>query len=333
MVARNPVLRCLHHWPTRALCIVLTLLQAASLNWYLMEHLSYNWAAMYAADAVVIAMFIISFIMSTTVMHSEKKTENLSFSDSRHQPMTYVAWFVYAAVLDIKVGVIFSEFSTDLDEVYFFGPNTCKTTLALAGLIFITFLNTQHNAMGNNRKALILTLTATVLVDVLDGVDNIDPLFDKDVRDTFPPGLDNAMIAICCINFLLPTIPLVTLSVTRFGLHPLPEKLETLHKLLLAYLVNLPLFITRMITWHGLSQGISIFSLKNIIVMGVVTFEVLEKWYVEEEKEREEEEFNKIERGNKAIEHHRDSKIWMVHYMHLVKRGIENDYVKMTWSL
>ena len=222
--------------------------------------------------------------MSTRVFHNEKRAGNLFFSDSKYQPLTFVAWLVYATVLDIKVGVIFASFSTNLDEDYFFGPNTCKTSIALAGLVFITFLNTQHDARHGDRRALILTLTATVLVDILDGVDNLDNLFEKDIRDTFPPGLDDAMIAICCINFLLPTIPLLTLSLTRFGLHPLPEKLETLHKLGVAYLVNLPLLITRMITWHGLAQGISIFTLKNIIVLGVVTFEVLEKWYVEEEK-------------------------------------------------
>ena len=301
---RNPVLRCLHHWPTRALCILLTLLQAASINWYLMEHLGNTWAVIYAADAVVVALFIISFIMATTVMHKEKRTEDLTFSTSRHQPLTYVAWIVYAVVLDIKVGVIFTRFSTHLDEDFFFGPNTCKTTLALAGLIFVTFLNTQHDAARDgNRKALILTLTATVLVDILDGVDVMDSLFEKDVRDTYPPGLDDTMIAVCCINFLLPTVPLLTLSVTRFGLHPLPEKLEMLHKLALAYMVNLPLFITRMITWHGLSQGISIFLLKNIIVMGTVTFEVLEKWYIEEKKEHKSREYvgSEAENDHKAV--------------------------------
>ena len=299
---RHPLLRCLHHWPTRALCIFLTLLQAASINWYLMDHLSYTWAAMYAADAVVVAMFILSFIMATTVIHTEKKTENLTFSQSRHQPLTYVAWFVYAVVLDVKIGVLFSTFSTDLDEDFFFGPNTCKTTLALAGLIFITFLNTQHDARHSHRKALILTLTATVLVDILDGVDSLESLFEKDVRDTYPPGLDDAIIAVCCINFLLPTIPLLTLSTTRFGLNPLPEKLEILHKLALAYLVNLPLFITRMITWHGMAQGISIFLLKNLIAVGVTTFEVLEKWYTEEKKAANDSKVHHIDVAQTDIE-------------------------------
>ena len=262
---------------------------------------------MFAADAVVIVIFILSFITSTRVIHSEKRVDNLSFLDSRHQPLTYVAWTVYAIVLDIKVAFIFAYFSTDLDEDYFFGPNTCKTSIALAGLIFITFLNTQHNARDGNRKALILTLTATVLVDILDGVDNLDNLFEKDVRETFPPGLDDAMIAVCCINFLLPTIPLLTLSLTRFGLTALPEKLETLHKVGVAYLVNLPLLITRMITWHGLAQGISIFTLKNIIVLGIVTFEVLEKWYLEEEKFKVENKEDNVEEETFKVENKRDN--------------------------
>ena len=281
---RNPVLRCLHHWPTRILCLTLTLLQGAALNWYLMHHLSYTWAVMYAADAVVIAIFIASFLKATNVIREEKKLKHPAFSNSKHQPLTYVAWLVYAVILDIKVSVLFATFSTHLDEDFFFGPNTCKTVLAMAGLVFITFLHTQHDVRDGDRKVLVLTLTPTILVDLLDSVEYLDNLFDKDVRETFPPGLDDAMIAVCCINFLLPTIPLLTLSLTRFGLKPLPQKLLLLHKLSLAYLINLPLFTTRMITWHGLSHGISIFTLKNIVVMGVVTFEVLEKWYLEVDK-------------------------------------------------
>lgn len=286
MSDRNPILRCLHHWPTRLLCLFLTSLQAAILNWYLMDYLNYIWAVMFAADIVVVGLFIASFIMATNVIHQEKKIKQPEYSDSRNQPLTYIAWLVYALVLDVKVCVLFATVSTHLDEDYFFGPNTCKTAMAIAGLVFITFLHTQHDVRDGSRKALILTLTATVLVDVLDSVEYLENLFEKEVRDTFPPYLDDAMIGVFCINFLLPTIPLLTLSLTRFGLKPLPERLQLLHKISLAYLVNLPLLTTRIITWHGLSQGISIFTLKNIVVMGVITFEVLEKWYTEEEKQQ-----------------------------------------------
>ncbi|XP_052820048.1 uncharacterized protein LOC128245867 [Mya arenaria] len=276
MSDRHPAARCLHHWPTRTLCLFLIIIQAASLNWYLMDHLSFTWAAMYVADAFMITLFIASFFMATSNIHHEKHSSNPVLASGTHLPLCYSSWFAYAIVLDIKVIMVFTKFSTDLDEDSFFGPNTMKTSIALAGLVFLTFLPTQHDARAEHRRQNINTLTATVIFDILDGVDNLENLFDKDVRDSYPPGLDDAIIGICCVNFLLPTVPLFTLAKTRFGLTKLPEKLEILHKVAIAYLVNLPLFITRMVTWHGISAGISIFLLKNVVAMGVVTFELVE---------------------------------------------------------
>lgn len=241
-----------------------------------MDNLSTTWAAIYSADAVVLTLFVASFVMSTDNIYKEKHTHDLRFNDVSHLPLTYIAWFVYAVVLDVKIVVIFTTFSTDLDEAYFFGPNTMKTTLALSGIVFLAFLATQHDIKNDTRRTQVIALTSTIIFDILDGVDNMDNLFEKPVRDEFPPGLDDTIIAICCINFLLPTIPLFTLAKTRFSLKKLPERLELFHKFAIAFIVNLPLFITRMITWHGLSSGISIFLLKNVIAMGVVTFEVCE---------------------------------------------------------
>ncbi|KAH3825708.1 hypothetical protein DPMN_127589 [Dreissena polymorpha] len=128
-------------------------------------------------------------------------------------------------------------------------------------------------------------LTTTVLFDILDGVDILENLFEKDVRESFPAGLARTMIVICCLNFMLPTLPLFTLAKTRFGLKKLPEKLELLHKIGVAYIVNLPLLITRMITWHGLSAGISIFILKNVIAIALVTFELVEEFCCKKSRE------------------------------------------------
>ncbi|XP_045172725.2 uncharacterized protein LOC123534504 [Mercenaria mercenaria] len=291
MGGRLQAKRCMHHWTTRMLCVVLLILQAVSMNWYLMSNLSYTWAAIYGADAVVVALFVIAFIMASRNINVEKHNQELTFYDVQHLPLTYISWFVYTVVMDIKIAVIFSTFSTDLDEAFFFGPNTLKTTIALTGIVFLSYLPTLNDVQHGHRKDIIITLTSTVVFDILDGVDNLENLFEKDVRDTYPPGLDDAIIAVCCINFLLPTVPLFTLAKTKFGIKKLPFKLEMLHKFAIAYLVNLPLFVTRMITWHGMSQGISIFLLKNIMAMGVVTFEVCEKLLFKK-KDKEEKEVN-----------------------------------------
>jgi hypothetical protein len=198
------------------------------------------------------------------------------------------------------VTVIFTTFSTELDEVNFFGPNTLKTSLALSGVVFLTFLPTQHDVKTGTRKAKIVSLTAAVVFDILDGIDILENLFDKTVRDTFPEDLDRVIIATCCVNFLLPAVPLFTLAKTKFALNPLPEKHELMYKFALAYLVNFPLFVIRMVTWHGLSQGISIFVLKNFKVMGAVTFEICEHFLCisKEEDEEEEAQISDIEKND-----------------------------------
>lgn len=276
MVERHQAVKVVHHWPTRTLCLVVLILQYLSINWYLMDNLSHTWAAIYVADIITLLLFVAAFYFATENINKEKHTEQLTVSDVSHQPFTYLPWLVYAIVLDVKIAVIFSTFSTDLDENSFFGPNTLKSSIALSGLVFLLFLPTQHDVKHGHRKDLITALTSTIIFDVLDGVDFLDNLFEKEVRETFPPELDDVIIVLFCINALLPTVPLFTLAKTKFGLKELPEKLEMLHKFSIAYLINLPLFVTRMVTWHGLSQGISIFLLKNVIAMGVVTFEVLE---------------------------------------------------------
>jgi hypothetical protein len=188
-----------------------------------------------------------------------------------------ISWFIYAVIVATKSGIIFIDFADDLDESNFFGPNTLKTALALAGVVFLLHLSSLHDAKpGSERRAYIDELAGTVIFDIMDCVDSMEPLFIKEDREAFPPGLVEAIVAIACVNFVIPTIPLLTLSHSMFGHAMLPRRLVMMHKILLAYIINLPLLIMRMILWHGLNHGVSIFSLKNIIVIGVITYDFYE---------------------------------------------------------
>ena len=145
-------------------------------------------------------------------------------------------------------------------------------------------LSSLHDAKpGTERRRYIEELTGTVIFDILDGVDSMEILFIKEDRDSFPPGLEDTIIGIACINFLLPTIPLLTLSRTEFGHAKMSQRLVMIHKLCLAFAVNLPLLITRMILWHGLNHGISIFSLKNVIMIATICYDFYEHHESEEE--------------------------------------------------
>lgn len=261
-------------------------LQAAILDYYLITYKGNPWLACIAADIVVTSVFIVCFVLS----YRHLKTSRKNCADEDETPsysLVPLTWFIYATLLAIKVGICFKDFAYLLDEDKFFGPNTLKTTIALGGVVFTLLLATNHDAKsGSPRRKYIEELSGTVVFDILDCVDSMEILFLKEERDSFPPGLEDTIIAIALINFIIPTIPLVTLSKTKYGKAKLSHKLVVVHKVILAFCVNLPLLITRMILWHGLSRGISIFSLKNIIVIAVISFDLYETFCGDGEDEK-----------------------------------------------
>jgi len=259
------------------------------LDYYLVTYKSKDWLICIAADAVVAIVFVMCFYFSYKHLKHAKTwgMDKVTETDSGTLPMSPITWFVYATLLSIKVGICFKDFVYLLDESTFFGPNTLKTSIAIGGVIFLLLLSTNHDAKpGSPRRKYIEELTGTVMFDILDCVDSMEILFDKEERDTFPKGMGDAIIAIALINFFLPTIPLLTLSKTKYGQAKLSHKLVVIHKICLAFLVNLPLLITRMVLWHGLSRGVSIFSLKNIIVIGMISFDLYETLEGEEKEDK-----------------------------------------------
>ena len=242
-----------------------------------MFHISYIWAVIYTADIAVVVVFARTFLISSRNINIEKHTNDLHSSHLKSLHFIYISWFAYTIVLGVKVVAIFSTVANELKETDFFGPNTLKTSLALAAVVFITFVPTLNDIQHGTRKDLIVGLTSTVTVDILDGVDNLEVLFDVNLIDKFPESLGNAIIIISCINFLIPIVPLFILAQYTFGLEAPSRNFSAIFRFVIVYLVNLPLLVLRLYIWHGLSQGISMFMLKNMIAMGVVTFELLEK--------------------------------------------------------
>ncbi|XP_063411982.1 uncharacterized protein LOC134694838 [Mytilus trossulus] len=276
------------HFPSRFLCLCFHFLQAGILDYYLVIYKGKAWLAFIGADIVVAIVLCLCFFLSYRHLNRAQPKGDNESPESASLLFVPISWFAYSALLAIKVGIAFKDFAFLLSEDIFFGPNTLKTTIALCGIIFALLLATNHDAKPcSPRRKYIDELTGTVIFDILDCVDSMDMLFFKEERDTFPIGVDDAIIAIALINFILPTIPLITLSKTKYGEAKLSHKLVIIHKVLLAFLVNLPLLITRMILWHGLSRGILIFLLKNVIVIGMISFDLYETLEGEENEQTE----------------------------------------------
>ncbi|XP_048778085.1 uncharacterized protein LOC125681869 [Ostrea edulis] len=273
----NCFIRCcrvVKHLPVRVICILVFILHTSVVDYYLVEHKGNTLLWFLVADIVIFCLFVASFIVS---FQSIRQPNTDSTMEKVAGWLGVASWSIYAVIVASKSGIIFIDFADDLDESNFFGPNTLKTALALTGVVFLLQISSLHDAKpGSERRAYIDELAGTVIFDVMDCVDSMEPLFIKEDRESFPPGLVEAIVAIACLNFVIPTIPLLTLSHSKFGHAMLPRRLVMIHKILLAYIINLPLLTMRMILWHGLNHGVSIFSLKNVIVIGVITYDFYE---------------------------------------------------------
>lgn len=274
--------------PTRILCVLLVLLQGVVLEYYLVKYKNIYWSSWIVADIAVILVFVTAFIISYRhlLLSKDAVVKNTPIQTGA-LPLGYLAWFVYSAFLAIRVAIIFKDFAFQLKEEDFFGPNTLKINISLAAFVFMLLLLSHHDAeIDSERKHIIAELTGTVIFDVLDSVDVLDVLFNKEAIEDFPVHMDTAIVVIACINLILPTLPLMTLSRTHYGHKRAPREILMLHKMLLVFFVNLPLLNIRLLLWHLLSKEISVFPIKNLIVIFLVFHDLYEKR--REELDREE---------------------------------------------
>lgn len=278
--------------PSRALCFFIVMLQGAILDYFLISFKTVYWYGWIAADVAILFVFVVTFIISyrhlvlvrqSSTSHGHVQTGSL--------PLGYFAWFVYSVALVARVAIIFSDFAHFLKEENFFGPNILKVSISLASAVFLLLLMTHHDAKpGSRRKHQIEEFSGTVVFDIFDSVDMLDILFDPVDRADLPSGMCLAIISISCVNFILPIFPLMTLSNSHFGHRATPESLLILHKLLLIFVVNLPLLILRLLIWHVVEKDISIFIVKNLLVIVVLFYHLYEnevKKYVQSQSQEE----------------------------------------------
>lgn len=279
--------------PAAVLCIVLFIIQAASMNFFLVQNLGTAHYVWIAADFVNAALLIICIIVAYSVLKAPEKQEVTGANG-----ISCIAWILMSMSLAAKTIIILKKVTRiEEDDPGFMGPNALKTTIGLSGCVFLCFLMTQHDApLGTERRQYIEELTGTVVFDILDTVDVLEVLFDKDKRATLSDGLEEFILAVATLNLLIPSLPLFTLAKTKYGMKKLSKKMVYLHRLLLVLIVNVPNLLVRMILWHGFSVGISPFCLKNIILICMTAFVFYENYKerYDDAKEREENELRGV---------------------------------------
>ncbi|XP_013382297.1 transmembrane protein 121B-like [Lingula anatina] len=260
--------------PTRIFSLLLVLLQGALLDAFLFLHYGGNWYWWFVADLGTATVFIAAFVVAGKYY---KRTKHNKMEPESHLiqgrvlgllPLGYIAWFTYSGLMVPRVALIFKHIAAGLDEKDILGPNFLKTALALTAPIFLLMVLSQHNKkQTQERKHYIETLVNVVPFDILDSVEFLEILFVQESRLVLPFTLEDFIIAFPCINLIIPGFCFVVLSQSFYGERPLSRGFQFIYTLSHILLVNVPFLTIRMYLWHLLSQDISVFLIKNIMMI------------------------------------------------------------------
>lgn len=255
--------------------------QGTALNLFMKEYESifyfdaYLW---FIGDGIVLLVFVLALIMSYRFfldpLHQKLEPYDIPHIEVPMYgvlPFGYISWFIYAGVLIAKVVVIFrSELGSMLTNETMYSTITLKITLALTVVIFILLVNSHHDAEPNTeRNNYIADLCKGTAFDIFDSIDFLSFLLFQDshlnsLPDVYTVQLRDTIISLACINFLLPALSLVRLSLSDFGEFQQPLKLSLLVKSLKLFFINFPYMVIRIYLWKA-DDAISLFLVKNIL--------------------------------------------------------------------
>lgn len=270
---------------SRVICFGILCIQLSLTDYYLITYNKHtiHWMAWAVPDLVVITVFVFTFIFGYRFFMNIKYysgERNQSHTTILHTWFGVITWFVYSIMLSTKVGIAFNTFAFRLSDTTFLGLNTLKSTVALAGAVFVLLLATLHDANpGTQRKAYIDAIAGTVLFDVIDCVASLNVVTIRTSRAELAVAVQQTIIAVACINLILPTLHLLILAKTNYSRKKLCPRTITVYRVIHALLVNLPLLITRVFVWHGVSHGVSVFALKNVTVICVALHDLYETYH------------------------------------------------------
>ncbi|GIX86238.1 hypothetical protein CEXT_725251 [Caerostris extrusa] len=129
-------------------------------------------------------------------------------------------------------------------------------------------VKTHNNAEPHSdHQAYIYFLITSTVFEIFDSVTFLGILFPSQTRIILTYPLENSVLVLSCVNFILPTMTLYKLSLSEFGKQPRSLGLQLLYKCLHLGLVNIPYFVIRVYLWSLYDHDVTLFLLKNILAV------------------------------------------------------------------
>lgn len=261
-----------YHIFCRIACLATFVVQFAILDVYLITYHNILWCLWIIPDLVVFSTFLAATIIS--YRHLKNRVEIVKKQWMGELPISYLTWLLYGAILSAKFCIIFAlpdpasnstSIANSLHEANFFGPNMLTTALSLASIVLYFFVLTNHDTKSHTpQNDFIQTIVGAAYIDLLDTV-SFTGILLKETAVLKQHSLDRISMAIITFNFILPTSALLIVSRSYFGTFPLSRRNLLLYKVVHYVVVNLPMFLVRMVIWHLHEQNVSVFLVKNVL--------------------------------------------------------------------
>ncbi|XP_067943099.1 uncharacterized protein [Watersipora subatra] len=268
--------------PMKVLCIMLVILQSFFMDVIIINcygtgpggedeckhcKLCYWWIA---GDALIVAGFIVTFVVSYKHLEYYSNSRRLNKKHMSYGvPLSAIVWFIYSSYLSAKVAVIFITAIDDkLKSTDFYGPQFLKTGICLSGVVFILFVASHHKAKENSKERMYITsVSSGITFDVLDTVDFLDVLFVNETGLILSYPLERAILAIAILNLLRPTFSFILIILNHFNATKLSRELSAANAVVYIFFVNVPFMAVRMYLWHNLDSDMSVFLVKNFVMI------------------------------------------------------------------
>ena len=282
----------LYKWGTRAACIVTTAVQMAILNSFLVSHLGSSWLLWVIVDVICLVLFGAAIALSSDYCHQRQQHGSAKkcgswLIGSGELRLAYIGWVLYALQFSARTIALFRHAPQLLEDGNWLRSNLLRMGLALSAVVFLTLIFCHHDEPRkrcNHRH--MNELATNVAVDILDGVAILDVLFQTKSRENVA-SMFEAIVGIATVNLLLPAIPLFAMS-RGFGDEQRSSNALTCitYRLLHALFGDIALLIIRLLLWQIHDEKISVFTIKNIINVGVTLKEFFE--YLDDRETRRE---------------------------------------------
>ena len=175
------------------------------------------------------------------------------------------------------IAIIFALCGDVLDKNNFLSPTCLKVILCITPVAFLILVNTAGDlGKYEDYKALALTLSVVITIDLVDSVEMLDIVLDeRDNSDGIPKKFGYAMIAAVCLSFLL-----TLLQIAHIGTVSLRKGVAILAYVLQIFLVNLPFMAMRVVVVKNNKKddNESIFITKNLISIFLSAMQIYWIW-------------------------------------------------------